>query len=563
MAFLIVMSENHDGHVPSMYRRLIRESKARQRRVDKLLDDARQLRDPYYVSLALFDLSFDPRLDLKDAVSAADGALRTAGDVERLWRRAELLVSICKKIGSWRDKGAVRSREKLLDRALECIESMPEGQGLSDAVTGCAPHLGCERLRPLLARAVLNKGFESEDVKAVIRAWAKGCKKAGPSPDDILGILMDVDGKAVLSRLLGYFYLQCKRSGRPLGSRNPLQLAVETALSLGDEERLGTLRYLAGNASTTEDLEIVAHAVDLLDDPALRIGLMTALGGSADKAGFRELSLNWFREGFRMSSDIEDAHRRASIRMNLATGFIRCGEDDEAQRIYQVALDDCGDNVKLEEMICRAMEDHGFKSSGHSVSGNQDSGRTRKADVVSQMKSSNNILALYDTYEGALKPVHLRAVARAAPLCAAFGLDLALMGFPTDDLDDLVSRVITETNIGRGGRYLRELVKHGRVLLVGCTQKRPPSDWSGLGLPVATTSHPREEKKVGMKEAVLLAKPEHPLKRACLIMGLGKRGLPQSLLDVVPYHLELTGSNVPLETCTAMGVIAQQLCQKE
>ena len=179
------------------------------------------------------------------------------------------------------------------------------------------------------------------------------------------------------------------------------------------------------------------------------------------------------------------------------------------------------------------------------------------------MKSSNNILALYDTYEGALKPVHLRSVARAAPLCAAFGLDLALMGFPTENLEDLISKVITETNIGRGGRYLRELVKQGRVVLVACTQKRPPEDWSGLGLPVATTSHPREEKKVGMAEAVLLAKPKHPLKRACLIMGLGRRGLPQSLLDIVPYHLELTGSNVPLETCTVMGVIAQQLCQKE
>jgi hypothetical protein len=42
-------------------------------------------------------------------------------------------------------------------------------------------------------------------------------------------------------------------------------------------------------------------------------------------------------------------------------------------------------------------------------------------------------------------------------------------------------------------------------------------------------------------------------------MGLGKSGLPQSLLNQVQYHLELTGNNIPLETCTAMGVIAQQL----
>ncbi len=45
-------------------------------------------------------------------------------------------------------------------------------------------------------------------------------------------------------------------------------------------------------------------------------------------------------------------------------------------------------------------------------------------------------------------------------------------------------------------------------------------------------------------------------------MGLGKKGLPESFLKSVPYHLEHTGKDVALETATAMGVIAEQLRSK-
>jgi len=42
-------------------------------------------------------------------------------------------------------------------------------------------------------------------------------------------------------------------------------------------------------------------------------------------------------------------------------------------------------------------------------------------------------------------------------------------------------------------------------------------------------------------------------------MGLGKKGLPSSLLKKVSYHVELTDVNISLETSTAMGIIAFQL----
>ncbi len=554
------MADTQGRHDPSRYRALVREAKAgRGKLPNKLLDEARRLRDPYFASLALFDLSADPRLELKKAASAAEEALVTAGRVERLWRRAELLTTIVKKVDTWRDEGATQARERLLDGVLDAVVSMPEGNGLSDSIAGCAPYLGCDRLETLLAKAVSNRGFEATDVKAVIRQWTQRCKKAGPTLEEVLGALAAADDGVVRSRLMGYLHLQCRRSRRPPISMAPLRAAVEAAVGVTKEERLDALRYLAGQSSSKEDLEVVAGALDRLKDPANRVKLMATLGGSADKAGLREMALDWFREGLQVSSQVEDPHLRAIIRMNLSQGLGRCGEAELARQTYQVALDDCGDNEKLMSRVYKSMEDQGIELPEVRKIKDREQREASEVSGAGEVRSANNMLAIYDTYEGGLKPVHLRTVARAAPLCAAFGLDLALMGFPTDDLEDLVSKVITDTNIGKGGRYLRELMEQDMVVLVSCTKQEPPEDWRKLGLPVATTSHPREDKKVGMKEVIQLARSKHPLRRVCLIMGLGKRGLPQSLLDAVPYHLELTGSNVPLETCTAMGVIAQLL----
>jgi hypothetical protein len=182
---------------------------------------------------------------------------------------------------------------------------------------------------------------------------------------------------------------------------------------------------------------------------------------------------------------------------------------------------------------------------------------------IPDKRSGRHILALYDTYEGGLKPVHSRAVARAAPLCAAFGLDLALIGFPSDDLERIVGLSEKETNIGKGGTYIRKLHSTDRILLVGCSEKDPPSDWSDLGLPVATTSRPDRMKSIELGRAIEVSRTAHPKRRICLIMGLGRKGLPDSLLESVSHHLEITGANIPLETATAMGILAYMINAEE
>jgi hypothetical protein len=269
----------------------------------------------------------------------------------------------------------------------------------------------------------------------------------------------------------------------------------------------------------------------------------------------------WFLEGLAQSKQLIEPEQRANSMYKMVSGLIRCGETNLAKKTFKEALDNFGDNEKLKERIRNKLKNLEVAQSQPEVG--CDHGIHIKSKIEKPEKkytqSTNHILALFDTYEGALKAVHFRAIARSAPLCFAFGLDLALIGFPSNDLNKLVNLVVTETNIGLGGKYLKALVAQSRVSLVPATQNEPPTNWDELGMPVATTSAPKLDKKVDIKVALRLAKTQHKLQRVCIIMGLGRSGLPLSLLNQVQYHIELTGSEVPLETCTAMGVIAQQL----
>ncbi len=158
-----------------------------------------------------------------------------------------------------------------------------------------------------------------------------------------------------------------------------------------------------------------------------------------------------------------------------------------------------------------------------------------------------HVLAIVDGYTGGLDAPHVRAVARAAPLCMAFGLDLAIIGFPTEDVDALVDLVEAETNVGEGEGYARRLQQDGRLWLMPLAHG-VPGRWPGT--PVATTPHPAEEKACRLEDVE---------GRICLLVGLGKAGLPPKMLAAVEHHHELTGQGISLETATAMGILADRL----
>ena len=151
-------------------------------------------------------------------------------------------------------------------------------------------------------------------------------------------------------------------------------------------------------------------------------------------------------------------------------------------------------------------------------------------------------ICLVNTYDKLkLHEIHLRSIARAAPLCYAYGFHLALLDFPFwEDVDEVVKQIRDYTTIGEGGRYLEELRNMGRFHLI---EKIP----SHFGEIVATTSKP-EKKTLSLEDI-------RRLKSACFLIGLGRKGLPKDLIKKAKHNLDITFKGVSLETCSAIGAI--------
>ncbi len=157
------------------------------------------------------------------------------------------------------------------------------------------------------------------------------------------------------------------------------------------------------------------------------------------------------------------------------------------------------------------------------------------------------VLCLVNTYDKLkLHEIHLRTIARAAPLCYAYDLHLALMDFNFwKNEEEMVKQVADYTTIGEHGRYAIELLKAGKIHLI---DKIP----AHFGEVIATTSKPDEKKRISFEEMRDLIRR----KSATFLIGLGRRGLPKDVMKKAKYHYDVTEKGISLETCSAMGAIA-------
>ncbi len=157
------------------------------------------------------------------------------------------------------------------------------------------------------------------------------------------------------------------------------------------------------------------------------------------------------------------------------------------------------------------------------------------------------VLCLVNTYDKLkLHEIHLRTIARAAPLCYAYDLHLALMDFNFwKNEEEMVKQVADYTTIGEHGRYAIELLKAGKIHLI---DKIP----AHFGEVIATTSKPDEKKRISFEDLKDLIKR----RSATFLMGLGRRGLPKDIMKKAKYHYDVTEKGISLETCSAMGAIA-------
>ncbi len=514
---------------------------------DDLLREIERIRDPYFRSLSLVSIASSKRFGTKRSMELLSSSFNEANKVDQEWRRAELISLIMKRLKK-ADRDIQLSGEK---SCIVMIEEMKPGSGLSQAIKGLIDHSNSESWPFLIERAFQNKGFEKTDVRNILKAM-KRSENWQVGHDLILKRLGSVEDTEMRVALYGALHLR-SRKRKGTGTK-PLELALDSMKEQEGHNASRSFSFLCSNCIDIDDLPVLESGMEWFKKPEDRIKAICDLVTASDKAGNRDMAREYVKMAIEGTENLSTDILKASSTSLIASGVSRLGDADHARTLFDTALGLSGNEEMLKKRIEAQMENCGS---------NREKKKKEGSILPISGKRTRHILALYDTYEGGLKPVHSRTVARAAPLCAAFDLDLALMGFPSDDLDRIIELVSKETNIGKGGAYLNSLHKEGRVYLVKCTGSDPPGDWSGLGLPVATTSKPARSRSIMMKDSKKLSSKEHPLKRVCLIMGLGRKGLPRSLLDKVPYHLEITGSGVPLETATAMGILAYMLGNEE
>jgi uncharacterized protein len=164
-------------------------------------------------------------------------------------------------------------------------------------------------------------------------------------------------------------------------------------------------------------------------------------------------------------------------------------------------------------------------------------------------------LGIVNTYDKIkILDAHYRAIARAAPICHAFGFHLALYDFPFKmTAEELVAFVMEKTTIGESGSYLKILYEKSHLSVSDLPKKGFPSHFGEI---VITTSKPDSKKLV---IPVKIAEEALRNRSFLFLVGLGHKGLPKELFERGKYHLDITCKGLSLETCTAIGAIPANL----
>jgi hypothetical protein len=548
------MPKKSKKHNPSAYRGLIREQKSKNGRdINNLIQDAQTLDDPYYRSLALFRLSDDAHLSVSKAKPLALKAIQLAKKEPRTWRQGELYAKLAKHAKAWKEKSSTKENELFLDEILNGIENIPKGKELSQNFGEISKHIGCSRLPSLLEIAVNNTDFVLDDCKTVVRQWATTCSQKIP-PYELFTILSKIKDPYLRAKLLGYLYLQCHRQN--IKFPKAFQKAIASSLETDGKKQLSAFRYLSRHIQSKSDFEKLKDSILQIPQAGFQAQLYATLAGHADKKGYLTLRDTFFKNGLEKCEDIKSVNEKEKKLFTISKGILKTKDKEKAEKILERLHQNTNDD-QLKQKIAFIMKQYNLTTEYH-----QSVIKTKSTshNVTSTLPpSSGLILGLYDTYEGSIKPIHIRTLARAAPLCAAFGLDLGLIGFPINDKEAFIKQVITDTTIGKGGLYMKYLYEHHRIHVYTCDQHSIPVI-SKKETIIATTAKPDVTKKITMNESIKIHQENK--NHLIIVMGLGKNGLPHSFLGDVNYHLELTGVNVSLETCTAMGIISLKMYEE-
>ena len=474
------MAVSRKNHNPSIARRILRDLK-RGESPEKLILIAKEISDPYYAALGLTYIASVGSLETIKSEKLLKLVFSKVDKVEQSWRRLELLGEISKRLKNLQNGKLKDIQYKQILRLLMSEKK----EKVKDFFVKNSKNFPPAVIESLLTSSLKLKGYEFESSKAVIRHWVNS-----KPVENLIKILSKETGDLRI-KLLGYLHLQLNKSKISI-DQSPLEIALKYV----DSEEM--LRYLVRVCSKPADLDLVElHLSNKTAEEAIPISI--ALIARADRKGWNQ-----------------QAHQFAANTEKLIESF----SDSDLKSKFKSKLQITTDRLKGEIIPTASLP---------------------KKPMVPISKSGKHTLGLYNTYGGNWNHPHYKAVFKAANLCSAFDLNMALIGFPEIKPERLVNEIKKEMRLPNEG-YLSQLLSNKRVRFFD-----NDIDESWAGSKIVTTANPDSNK---------LKKPEGKL---CIIMGLGPKGLPKSFINNSDNHFEITGSEVAFETGTAMGAIAGHL----
>lgn len=486
------MDERHD---PSSCRRILRSARENGLSRD-LIDSAQELRDAVYRAEALCGLCGSSEMGEDDRAEWVPVIIDAMLEEERSWRRAESIGIIAKSASKW---PGGRARKSMIGGLIGLTSELPVGKDRVDALKAISNRVTEQQLPELMILAIENHGMEAKAARPVMKAIVNS-KKVEVVEKILPQITESHPDLAV--KLLDILHRICVESKLELEPT-----ALELALPLLEGAEFETIRVMCGNTINLHDINILSQKLEGSDENAIRFGV--TLAGRADRAGDAELARKLLEKSASDLSQI-DGLKKGNIAKNIAKGFEMLGLHEMAEGLKP---------IKTPNVISTKV-------------------------VNKQVSRKGHTLALVGTYEGSIGTPHLRALARASGIAWGFGLDIALVDWPTNDLEALCIR--TRKDSGTAGvNHLSELLDAERITLSSSEEALSGS----LGHPIVTTNQPRGG-------SVDLGQFEGSL---CVLVGLGRNGLPEKILENCEHQFELTGIGASLETAVAMGAIAQCL----
>ncbi len=161
-------------------------------------------------------------------------------------------------------------------------------------------------------------------------------------------------------------------------------------------------------------------------------------------------------------------------------------------------------------------------------------------------------LGLYNSLDPVkFSEAHRRALARAGPVAWAFDCNLAVFGFPFDKEMrtplELAHWLVGTTSIGQGGDWIVKLAQSGRFHVFPYPKGGFPPQFGKI---VIATRKPETKFSRNPKEIAGILVEGRSL---MMVFGLGPRGLPERVVSMGEFQMDLTGNGISFETCTALG----------